>query len=76
MPALMRKLLVLGHGTSHIPLHATNDIYEFVGSTKASYLQFLDKRGRVSAKLSKVIVAVHKSALVFDVFVQQQNFIA
>src|SRR5207248_8385578 len=55
---------------------STNDIYEFVDSTKASHLQFLDKRGRVSAKLSKVIVAVHNSAPVFDVFVQQQNFIA
>jgi hypothetical protein len=55
---------------------SNNDIYEFVGSTKASHSQFLDKRGRVSAKLSKVIVAVHKSAPVFDVFAQQQNFIA
>jgi hypothetical protein len=45
--------------------------HEFVDSTKASHLQFLDKRGRVSAKLSKVTVAVHNSTPVFDVFVQQ-----
>jgi hypothetical protein len=37
---------------------STNDIYEFVHSTKVSHLELLGKRGGVSVKLSKTIAAV------------------
>jgi hypothetical protein len=55
---------------------SSSDVHDFVESTKAAHFQCIDSRGRISVIFSKVLCVVHKSAPVFDVFVQQQPFIA